>query len=63
MPFQSWIIPKTEDLFATLGGEQEYTKLDLNQAYQKIELDDESKRYVTINTHKGLSDTIDFLMV
>ncbi|CAC5392118.1 unnamed protein product [Mytilus coruscus] len=33
---------------------QEYTKLDLNQAYQQIELDEDSKRYVTINTHKGL---------
>ncbi|CAG2221679.1 unnamed protein product [Mytilus edulis] len=47
-------IPKTEDLYATLGGGQEYTKLDLNQAYQQIELDEDSKRYVTINTHKGL---------
>ncbi|VDI39280.1 Hypothetical predicted protein, partial [Mytilus galloprovincialis] len=28
-------IPKTEDLYATLGGGQEYTKLDLNQAYQQ----------------------------
>ncbi|VDI36591.1 Hypothetical predicted protein [Mytilus galloprovincialis] len=47
-------IPKTEDLYATLGGGQEYTKLDLKQAYQQIELDEDSKRYVTINTHKGL---------
>ncbi|CAG2228036.1 unnamed protein product [Mytilus edulis] len=37
-------IPKTEDLYATLGGGQEYTKLDLNQAYQQIELDEDSKR-------------------
>ncbi|CAC5392405.1 unnamed protein product [Mytilus coruscus] len=47
-------IPKTEDLYATLRGRQEYTKLDLNQAYQQIELDEDSIRYVTINTHKGL---------
>ncbi|CAC5371000.1 unnamed protein product [Mytilus coruscus] len=47
-------IPKTEDLYATLGGGHEYTKLDLNQACQQIELDEDSKRYVTINTHKGL---------
>ncbi|CAC5370729.1 unnamed protein product [Mytilus coruscus] len=43
-----------KDLYATLGGGQEYTKLDLNQAYQQTELDEDSKRYVTINTHKGL---------
>ncbi|CAC5383702.1 unnamed protein product [Mytilus coruscus] len=50
----NYTIPKTEDLYATLGGGQEYTKFDLNQAYQQIELDEDSKRYVTINTHKGL---------
>ena len=47
-------IPKTEDLYAALAGGEEFTKLDLNQAYQQIQLDDDSKRYVTINTHKGL---------
>lgn len=47
-------IPKTEDLYATLMGGQEFAKLDLNQAYQQIQLDEDSKRYVTINTHKGL---------
>ena len=47
-------IPKTEDLYATLSGGEEYTKLDLTQAYQQIELDEDSKRYTTINTHKGL---------
>ena len=26
----------------------------MSQAYQQIELDDESKKYVIINTHKGL---------
>lgn len=47
-------IPKTADLYATLARGQEFTKLDLNQAYQQIQLDEDSKRYVTINTHKGL---------
>ncbi|VDI84208.1 Hypothetical predicted protein [Mytilus galloprovincialis] len=36
-------IPKTEDLYARLGGGQEYTKLDLNQAYQQIERDEDNK--------------------
>ena len=47
-------IPKIEDLYATLGGDMEFTKLDLSQAYQQLELDEESKKYATINTHKGL---------
>ena len=47
-------IPKTEDLLAQLGGGVEFTKLDLSQAYQQLELEEESKKYTTINTHKGL---------
>ena len=44
----------TEDLLAQLRGGVLFTKLDLNQAYQQLELDEDSKRYTTINTHKGL---------
>ena len=47
-------IPKIEDLYATLGEGMEFTKLDLSQSYQQLELDEESKKYTTINTHKGL---------
>ena len=50
--FQSLII--VEDLLATLGGGEKFTKLDMSQAYQQLQLDDESKWYTTINTHKGL---------
>ena len=45
---------KPEDLFATLVGGKKFTKLDLSQAYQQLTLDNESRKYVTINTHKGL---------
>ena len=38
-------IPKIEDLYATLGGGTEFTKLDLSQAYQQLELDEESQTY------------------
>ena len=47
-------IPKTEDLLATLGGGNTFTKLDMSQAYQQLLLDEESKKFTTINTHKGL---------
>ena len=38
-------IPKTEDLLATLGGGQMFTKLDMSQAYQQLVLDKESRKY------------------
>ena len=47
-------IPKVDDMLATLGGGEKFTKLDMSQAYQQLQLDHESKRYTTINTHKGL---------
>ena len=47
-------IPKAEDLFATLNGGDKFSKLDMSQAYQQIPLEDQSKKFTTINTHKGL---------
>jgi len=47
-------IPWIDDLFATLAGGESFTKLDMSPAFQQILLDEESKSYVVINTHKGL---------
>ncbi|KAL5489261.1 hypothetical protein EMCRGX_G018331 [Ephydatia muelleri] len=47
-------LPKPEDLFATVANGRVFTKLDLSQAYQQMLLDEESRQYVTINTHLGL---------
>ena len=47
-------IPKVEDLFARLGKGKLFSKLDLSQAYQPLTLDEDSKKYVVINTHRGL---------
>ena len=47
-------IPRIKDLFASLSGGKEFTKLDLSHAYQQVKLDEASCQYVTINTHKGL---------
>ena len=47
-------VPKTEDLLATLNGGQKFTKLDLKQAYMQLCVDKVSAEYLTVNTHKGL---------
>ena len=47
-------LPTTQDLFATLAGGKLFTTLDLSQAYQQMIVDDESRKYLTVNTHRGL---------
>ena len=47
-------LPRPEELFAALNNGQHFTKLNLSEAYLQIELEDESKKYLVINTHKGL---------
>ena len=37
-----------------MAGGQKFTKLDTSQAYQQLCLDEESQKYVVINTSKGL---------
>ena len=45
---------KPQDLYATLAGGTVFSKLDLSQAYLQVQLDEESTKYVSINTHQGL---------
>ncbi len=47
-------LPRIEDLIAPLSGGVVFSKLDLTHAYQQLELEESSRRFVTINTHKGL---------
>ena len=42
------------DSYPILEKGKAYMKLDLTSAYQQLPLDNESKNYVAINTHKGL---------
>ncbi|XP_016520874.1 uncharacterized protein K02A2.6-like [Poecilia formosa] len=47
-------LPHLEELLATLSGGKYFSKIDLAAAYQQVLLNEDSKKYTTINTHKGL---------
>ena len=47
-------IPKIEDLLATLAKGKYFSKLDMSRAYLQLELEEESKKFMVINTHRGL---------
>ncbi|XP_033729471.1 uncharacterized protein K02A2.6-like [Pecten maximus] len=47
-------LPKIEDIFASLAGGKQFTKLDLKQAYLQMEVKEEDRKFLTINTHLGL---------
>ena len=47
-------LPKIEDIFASLSGGEKFSKIDLTQAYLQMEVNDSTKQYLTLNTHKGL---------
>lgn len=51
---EEYPLPRVDDLFATLAGGKLFSKLYMSHAYQQLLLDEKSKEFVTINTHKGL---------
>ena len=51
---ETYPLPKVEDLFAALSGGILFSKLDLSHAYQQLVLEEDSRKYTTINTTKGL---------
>lgn len=46
-------LPRIEDLFAALGGGEEYSKLDLSNAFQQCILHEDSQPMTAITTHVG----------
>lgn len=44
---EQYPVPRVEDLFTALSGGKQFSKLDMI-------LDEESKKYVTVNTHRGI---------
>ena len=47
-------IPTLDDLFSGLAGGKIFSKLDMSQAYAQLCLDEDSKKFTVINTHRGL---------
>jgi hypothetical protein len=47
-------LTRTTDLFATLTGGQKFSKLDGPDAFHQVELTDDSKMFMVVNTHRGL---------
>ena len=51
---QYYPMPRIDDIFAELSGYKIYAKIDLKGAYLQLKMSNTSRKYVTINTHKGL---------
>ncbi|GFR10297.1 retrovirus-related Pol polyprotein from transposon 412 [Trichonephila clavata] len=47
-------LPRLEEIFASLNGGKQFTKLDFKHAYLQMKVHPESQKLMTINTHKGL---------
>ena len=47
-------LPRIDDIFASLAGGERFSKIDLAQAYLQMEVEESSRKYLTINTTKGL---------
>ena len=47
-------LPLVQDILASFANGKAFTKLDLAHAYQQLSLDNDSRPYTTINTHRGL---------
>ena len=53
LELHQFILPNSENIFATLGGGTIFSHIDLPDAYFQIEVNDETKKLLVINTHMG----------
>ena len=51
---EGYLLPTIQDLFSSLTNGAVFSKLDLQHAYQQLEVEETSQELLTINTHKGL---------
>ncbi|XP_053686398.1 uncharacterized protein K02A2.6-like [Sabethes cyaneus] len=49
-----FLLPTPEEIFAQLNSSTVFSIIDLSDAYLQLEGDEESKKLLTINTHRGL---------
>ena len=54
MKVDTHTIPRIKELFTAMSGGVLFTKLDLSHACLQLQLDESTKDYLVINTHKGL---------
>ena len=53
---EQYPFPTADELFQKMQGGKKFTKLDLKTAYLQIELDDETMKYLVVNTPDGLKE-------
>lgn len=51
---QNYPLPTSETIFASLSSGQQFSVIDFTDAYFQIEVDEDSRKLLVINTHKGL---------
>lgn len=51
---EQYPLPVIDDIFANLRGGKKFSILDLRDAYNQVELDEDSRKLAVINTPKGL---------
>ena len=48
------IVPTVDDIITSLNGSSHFSKLDLNQGYHQLEIDESSRKFTVFSTHCGL---------
>lgn len=51
---EQYPLPRIDELFSVLSGCKVFSKLDMSNAYNQIQLDENSQKYVVVNTPRGL---------
>ncbi|XP_062574192.1 uncharacterized protein K02A2.6-like [Saccostrea cucullata] len=54
MKVDQYPLPRIQDIFASLAGGRKFSKIDLTQGYNQMQVDESSRELMTINTHMGL---------
>ena len=47
------IVPTVDDIITSLNGSSHFSKLDLNQRYHQLELEESSRKFTVFSTHRG----------